>query len=217
MEARVQEKLSKLNILRPGWLEQCPPTIGKLMLSLAATGFLAGGGVEADIATSLTLGLGAGVVYIAFGLLLSSSIVFERSGVIILDRVLNTETNWERHTLRSFLEIFSWLYVIFNGYKNGALTTSPCLIPFRCLFNTAPQTPRRPHFNHSGFSFPTAVTLGTCVAMPMVLLGEAIGSFIQWVRFPPCKMTRNTWSQFSFSERARSNAACRAGRTMPYP
>ena len=120
MEARVQAKLNRIKILRPGWLEQCPPTIGKLMLSLTATALMAGGGVKADVATSVTLGLGASVVYIAFGLLLSSSIVFERSGIIILDRVLNTETNWEQHTLRSFLEIFSWLYVIFNGYKNGA-------------------------------------------------------------------------------------------------
>jgi len=119
MQQIVDKVVSFGGLLRPDWGRECPPTIGKLTLALAATSLVAGGDVEADVGMSITLALVAGVMYIAFGLVMANSVLFERSGHIILDRVLNTEANWEQHTLRSFMEIFSWLYVILHGYNNG--------------------------------------------------------------------------------------------------
>lgn len=99
-----------IQLLPERWAENCPPGLGQMTLAIAAASMLAksrgDAHAEADLAltTYISLGVTAAVAFITLGYVLGLT-GFNSYGKILLDRVRDTEYNWQHHTLRSFLEV----------------------------------------------------------------------------------------------------------------
>ena len=59
----------------------------------------------------------SGIAFVVVAYLLSKWSATRWVGETMLSRVRNTQLNWQNHTLRSFTEVLSWLYVIFRTYR----------------------------------------------------------------------------------------------------
>merc|ERR1711871_811837 len=123
MSAAPPPQSGGIRLLPAGWAQHCPPGVLQIAICLAGAGVLAGNGpVRASVSTSMALAVIAGIAYIGFGWVLNNNAneLCQKAGKIMLDRVRDTEKNWQHHTLRSFLEVFSWLYTIYQAYEAGA-------------------------------------------------------------------------------------------------
>jgi fatty acid desaturase/predicted heme/steroid binding protein len=70
--------------------------------------------------TGYTLAFFTGMLFIILAQLMKGSRVqcIQAAGEVMQKRVLNTVDNWRDHTLRSFLEMISWMYVIFRVFES---------------------------------------------------------------------------------------------------